>query len=206
MQGGEKSARVFDNDVLETLSRSHPVLNTAVGVALAGCCLWLVNFNRLGAAGSAGTALAVAAAWPLIEYLAHRFFFHWTPKNPAVAKALYLVHQYHHDFPNERSRNMFPLVVSLPLALAAWLVFWAALPRDAALVGFATIVLCFTYYDLVHYLHHLPTPWLPGLRRRHMLHHFRDPDANFGVTTSLWDRIFGTLKSETPVRTLRPQI
>lgn len=193
---GEPSARIFESDVLEKLSRSHPVLNTAVGVALAGYSMSFTNFSRLGAPGTIAVVAAGIVAWTLIEYVAHRYLFHWTPRNPNLARAVYLVHRYHHDFPNERSRNMFPLVVSLPMALAIWIVIWAALPRDAAPLAFSMIVLCFTAYDVVHYAHHLPTPYLPILRRRHMLHHFRDPDANFGVTTSLWDRVFGTLRSE----------
>ena len=193
---GTKSPRIFENRFLETVSRSHPVLNTAAAVALAAASLALTDFNVLGLAGATVLGVVTMAVWTLIEYLAHRFFFHWTPRHAALARALYLVHQYHHDFPLEKSRNMFPLVVGIPMAAAAWLVLWTVLPWNSALFVFAVLVLCFAYYDLVHYQHHLTTPWLPILRRRHMLHHFRAHDANFGVTTSFWDRVFGSLGPE----------
>jgi 4-hydroxysphinganine ceramide fatty acyl 2-hydroxylase len=203
--GEERSARIFENEALERMSRSHPVINTAVGAALAAACLSQVHFAWLGWGKSCALIAGAVVAWTLIEYAAHRFFFHWTPRSPALAKAMYLVHQYHHDFPNERSRNMFPLAVSLPTALLVWLLIWAVLPSNANLLVFAIIVLCFTGYDVVHYLHHVPTGFMPVLRRRHMLHHFRDPDANYGVTTSLWDHVFGTLKPEAPIRSLRSE-
>jgi sterol desaturase/sphingolipid hydroxylase (fatty acid hydroxylase superfamily) len=30
------------------------------------------------------------------------------------------------------------------------------------------------------------------VKRYHMLHHFRTPDARFGVSSPLWDIVFGT--------------
>ncbi|HVB89142.1 MAG TPA: sterol desaturase family protein [Beijerinckiaceae bacterium] len=187
-----EAARIFESDLLEAVSRAHPVLNTAVGVFLAGFCASRVNFAALGLFAAAATVAAVVFGWTLIEYAMHRFVFHWTPKNALAARVMYLVHAYHHDHPNESSRNMFPLAMSLPFALLVWLAMWTLMPREFSLLAFAVLVLMFTIYDLVHYLHHMPTKFMPELRRRHMLHHFRDHDANFGVTSSLWDRVFRT--------------
>ena len=33
------------------------------------------------------------------------------------------------------------------------------------------------------------------LRKHHFLHHFADPRSNHGVTTTLFDHVFGTLKT-----------
>ena len=39
-------------------------------------------------------------------------------------------------------------------------------------------------------------PWdeesleLQALRQHHMAHHYRTPDSRFGVSTTLWDRVF----------------
>jgi sterol desaturase/sphingolipid hydroxylase (fatty acid hydroxylase superfamily) len=30
------------------------------------------------------------------------------------------------------------------------------------------------------------------MKRRHMAHHFHDENGNYGITTFLWDRLFGT--------------
>ncbi|HYD46273.1 MAG TPA: sterol desaturase family protein [Phenylobacterium sp.] len=34
--------------------------------------------------------------------------------------------------------------------------------------------------------------WLAEMKRRHMAHHFHDETGNFGITSFLWDRAFGT--------------
>jgi sterol desaturase/sphingolipid hydroxylase (fatty acid hydroxylase superfamily) len=31
------------------------------------------------------------------------------------------------------------------------------------------------------------------LRKHHYLHHFKTPEARYGVSTPLWDMVFGTL-------------
>ncbi|HUZ66240.1 MAG TPA: sterol desaturase family protein [Beijerinckiaceae bacterium] len=197
----EKSGRIFQNDLLEKLSQAHPVLNTSVGLALAGLCVAQVQFGALGALRSILTLGLMIFAWTLIEYAMHRFIFHWTPSSAAGARMMYLVHEYHHDYPNVRSRSMFPLVVSLPLALVAWLLLSALLPKNIGLLSFSVLVFMFTAYDLVHCLHHSSTRLMPGLKRRHMLHHFRDHGSNFGVTTNLWDWAFRSLGHE---KTLQP--
>uniref|UniRef100_A0A2P2N0E9 Fatty acid hydroxylase domain-containing protein n=1 Tax=Rhizophora mucronata TaxID=61149 RepID=A0A2P2N0E9_RHIMU len=51
-------------------------------------------------------------------------------------------------------------------------------------------------YDCTHYyLHHgQPKGNVPkGLKKYHLNHHFRVQDRGFGITSSLWDRVFGTL-------------
>ena len=54
----------------------------------------------------------------------------------------------------------------------------------------------YTVYLLVHHAIHIraPTPgtYLYRARLHHAVHHYRDDEGNFGVTTSFWDRVFGT--------------
>jgi len=63
----------------------------------------------------------------------------------------------------------------------------------------ATSVFCggiFGYisYDLTHYfLHHRNLPsYYRELKKYHLQHHFMDYENGFGVTSRLWDRVFGT--------------
>jgi dihydroceramide fatty acyl 2-hydroxylase len=32
------------------------------------------------------------------------------------------------------------------------------------------------------------------LRQHHLTHHYRMPESRFGVSSPLWDRVFGTLR------------
>ncbi len=128
-------------------------------------------------------------AWTLIEYSVHRWLFHGAP-------VLRQLHGAHHAAPQ--------LLIgsppgSLPLALA--MIGYAALydVNAAAAAGVtAGLVGGYLFYCSVHYATHQLRSGHPGYldfaRRHHMLHHFRaGEDVNFGVTTDVWDRAFGTL-------------
>ena len=57
------------------------------------------------------------------------------------------------------------------------------------------IVAGFAGYEWLHYRMHfaLPSNAVEArLRARHLAHHLREPDAIFGVTTPIWDIVFGT--------------
>ena len=50
-------------------------------------------------------------------------------------------------------------------------------------------------YDMTHYAtHHFPMRWgfLKDVKRHHMVHHYKTPDQLFGVSSPLWDHVFGT--------------
>ena len=67
------------------------------------------------------------------------------------------------------------------------------------------IVAGFAVYEYVHYRIHFATPSSAieaRLRARHLAHHLREPDAIFGVTTRLWDVVFGTEPSAGRMREL----
>lgn len=53
-----------------------------------------------------------------------------------------------------------------------------------------------TMYDILHYYFHfgpeMNIPIVSTLKKNHMKHHFRDSNRGFGVTTTLWDWVFGT--------------
>lgn len=155
-----------------------------------------------------GLALYVIGvfAWTLAEYLIHRYFFHWTPKSPKVRKWVHRIHVDHHLRPEEETiLNAGPLFAG-PIALVFFALFWLTLTalglREPAALGgvfLSGVVLGHWVYEWVHYLCHVkkarkpPTgPWISGLRRYHSLHHFADWKSRYGVTTSFWDRVFGT--------------
>jgi sterol desaturase/sphingolipid hydroxylase (fatty acid hydroxylase superfamily) len=52
-------------------------------------------------------------------------------------------------------------------------------------------------YSLVHHACHFwtlsPGGYLYRMRLHHAAHHYSRDAGNFGVTTSFWDRVFGTL-------------
>jgi sterol desaturase/sphingolipid hydroxylase (fatty acid hydroxylase superfamily) len=136
---------------------------------------------------SAALAIAGFIAWTFAEYLIHRLV-HDGAGEPRSS------HKHHHADPAsievERSSATTPaitLVVAIILIVALGLS-----AGSAVLGGLLTGYLAFICtHHAVHRWTIYPTSPLHSARRRHALHHYRGP-GNYGVTTSIWDRLFGT--------------
>ena len=137
-------------------------------------------------------------SWTLIEYFLHRFVFHeLTLKSPwnQLSSAFHLSH-------HEAVVTGEPDIVitrpagSLPFALLFFFLFsllcWSF--SEAALVE-SGIFFGYLGYEAAHYgAHHFqPRHRLTRyLKNYHLQHHLRFPNRHFGVTSPLWDRVFGT--------------
>jgi sterol desaturase/sphingolipid hydroxylase (fatty acid hydroxylase superfamily) len=74
-------------------------------------------------------------------------------------------------------------------------VYGLCLPIGPAAAAFAGTATGYIAYDSVHWwLHHGHTRSRAGrwLKRYHLLHHHQHNAARFGVSTPLWDFVFGT--------------
>lgn len=138
--------------------------------------------------------------WTFAEYTLHRFVFHFKPRHPRQEQVIFLFHGVHHAQPQCKTRLVMPPAVSIPLALFFYGLFdWVVgillgAPHwvDPLVAGFATGYLL---YDLTHYAtHHFPMRWgwPKYLKRYHMQHHYKTPDARFGVSSPIWDVLFRT--------------
>jgi sterol desaturase/sphingolipid hydroxylase (fatty acid hydroxylase superfamily) len=135
--------------------------------------------------------------WTAIEYLLHRFVFHLTPRGRLGVLFAYLIHGVHHAFPEDRRRWLMPPIVTVPVAAFLFFVL-RSLVGTASPPVFAGAIFGYLVYDLLHYACHAGS--LRGrvaryLRQHHLTHHFRTPEIQFGVSSPLWDRVFGTLRS-----------
>jgi sterol desaturase/sphingolipid hydroxylase (fatty acid hydroxylase superfamily) len=138
--------------------------------------------------------------WTFTEYTMHRFVFHYRPRTPRQEKIVFLFHGIHHAQPQVKTRLVMPLVVSLPMGALLYLIVSGVVGSLLGLPGwvqplFAAMMLGYLIYDLTHYAtHHLSMRKgvLKALKRYHMMHHYRSPDARYGVTSPLWDRVFAT--------------
>jgi sterol desaturase/sphingolipid hydroxylase (fatty acid hydroxylase superfamily) len=51
-------------------------------------------------------------------------------------------------------------------------------------------------YGTMHYAIHAwnpPFTWMKALWRNHHLHHYKNVELGFGVSSTLWDHVFGTM-------------
>ena len=61
---------------------------------------------------------------------------------------------------------------------------------------FPGFILGYLMYGTMHYAIHAwnpPFKWMKSLWRNHHLHHYKNEGKGYGVSTTLWDRVFGTM-------------
>lgn len=150
------------------------------------------------------SVFATLIAYPFVEYGVHRFILHgrYLYRSPWTAALWKRIHYDHHQDPNDIRVLFGALSTTLPTIAVATLPIGfivAGLPGVA--VSFATGLACFMVYELCHCMQHLRiTPrnkFLRRIKRHHLLHHFHNEQGNFGITSTLCDRIFGSLYGST---------
>ncbi len=193
------SPRMFRIDWVETyFSRVKwwhvPLIWTPVAVA---CVVLTLRQPTATVPTTIGVLAVGIAAWTLLEYLLHRYLFHFTP-NPQSEWQVdlsWLIHGIHHDYPWDPDRLVMPPFATFVISAALWPLFHALGGAVYDTSFFAGLLLGYMWYDLTHYyVHHaVPTTrWGKWLRRYHLLHHFDAAELRYGITSPLWDWVFRT--------------
>jgi sterol desaturase/sphingolipid hydroxylase (fatty acid hydroxylase superfamily) len=193
--------RLFESDFLEFFTHTPPVLIVVIWLPVAAYAMWRAVRAAAGSFAHLPVAFVVGLlAWTLTEYTVHRFVFHFRPRGPLQEKVLFLFHGVHHVQPQVKSRLVMPPAVSIPLAAVLYGVFagvlgtlglsrWLGATCAGAVVGYLV-------YDLTHYAtHHWPMRRgvLRFVKYHHMKHHYQTEDRRYGVSSPLWDYVFGTM-------------
>ena len=142
--------------------------------------------------------------WIAGEYHLHRFAMHHL-KGRGLASREHLLHHAHPDRtdPFTRFLSYFGVVV-VGIAIGV-LLSAATSPSIGVGVAFGWM-LGYLFYEMMHWRAHARPPrrrydlWL---RRHHFHHHFGHPMANHGVTTALWDHVYGTFERPEQIRVPR---
>jgi sterol desaturase/sphingolipid hydroxylase (fatty acid hydroxylase superfamily) len=133
-------------------------------------------------------AVCGAILWTLTEYLVHRFVYHKVP-------VLRELHGMHHAHPSD----LIGAPIWVSVVCFSFFFFVVACLWDAEIAGGATGGLIAGYisylmvHDAVHRWQLGERPWLRNHRLRHLRHHRHPTPGNFGVTTGVWDLVFGTV-------------
>jgi len=137
--------------------------------------------------------------WTFMEYILHRFLFHMEARGHTMTQIVFLFHGIHHYQPHVKTRLVMPPLVSIPMGLMFYGVFslLGSLLSTPTFVlpTFAGTLIGYVTYDMVHYAtHHSAADGriMRFLKRHHMEHHYKTPNARFGVTNDFWDRVFHT--------------
>jgi sterol desaturase/sphingolipid hydroxylase (fatty acid hydroxylase superfamily) len=139
-----------------------------------------VRFSALFAAG--------LLVWTMIEYLLHRLAFHG-----------FAPHSEHHANPTDPVFIVAPWWLSLPCTAVLLALFSLAArswTMGASMV--AGVIAGYLAYEAIHLRIHSPAAGgavLRALRKHHYYHHFASDQVCFGVTSPLWDWVFGSVPS-----------
>lgn len=180
---------------------AHPIMPGLWWGPVAAYCVYATLADgRVGAREATFLVVMGFLAWTLLEYTLHRFVFHHPPDATFDSKfTQFMVHGYHHEFPNDRRRLVAPLLLSGPIGAVLAGLYYLVLGRELWLSAFSGTLLGYLAYDWTHYYtHHFrPTTRLGRfLRRYHMEHHYKDSQSHFGISSPLWDWVFGTANGE----------
>jgi sterol desaturase/sphingolipid hydroxylase (fatty acid hydroxylase superfamily) len=188
-------AQLFKNRYLEYLTKTHPLVIWGMYLPVIVLLLYYSS-NTLGFSTLTTTLLFFGGIffWTFFEYIMHRFVFHWVSDNPRIQRMSYVLHGNHHEFPRDRQRLFMPPVPSLILASLIFLMMYSVMENNV-FSFFPGFMLGYLMYGSMHYAIHAWNPpyrWMKPIWRNHHLHHYKSEEKGFGVSSHIWDKVFGT--------------
>ena len=201
-------AQLFRNQYLEYLTKTHPLVIWGMYLPVI---IFMLYYSSIAVQLKERTIVLAFLSgiffWSLFEYIMHRFAFHFFAESEQAKKIIYIIHGNHHEYPRDRERLFMPPVPNLVVAVIIFssLYFSGGLfgIRNYVFAFFPGFVLGYLTYGSMHYIIHAYNPpfkWMKPLWRNHHLHHYKNAEMGFGVSSTLWDHVFGTmfdLKNET---------
>lgn len=188
--------QLFENPILEKLSRTHIAIPVSLFFITGAILGWYAfTYTAMSNLHIAGLFLGGAITFTFIEYWVHRSVYHIEPTTEARAKFQYVAHGVHHEYPKDKTRLAMPPLLAIIVASSLF-AFMFFLLGEAAYAFFPGFIWGYASYLLVHYAVHAYAPpknFLKQLWINHAVHHYKDGNAVFGVSSPLWDYVFGTM-------------
>jgi sterol desaturase/sphingolipid hydroxylase (fatty acid hydroxylase superfamily) len=189
--------KLFSNSILESLTRTHIAVPVTLFILFALALLyWSVSHTSLSMTATVLMFLAGLIAFTWVEYHVHRYVFHIAGAASWKKKFQYVVHGVHHEFPKDKDRLAMPPLLSITIATTLLLLF-RLIMGDLAFSFMPGFLTGYAAYLSVHYMvHAYPPPhnFFKALWVNHAIHHYKDGEFVFGVSSPLWDYIYGTMK------------
>ena len=187
---------MFENGFLERFTRIHFTVPLIIFVPVIIYSLYrAIIVDHLDFLSIFGFILLGLFVWTLTEYVMHRFVFHWMPPGKIGARLHFIFHGVHHDYPSDSKRLVMVPTVSIPLAALFFFMFRIFLGVTDVFPFFVGFLTGYLMYDMIHYaVHHYNFKskfWL-DLKHHHMIHHYKDMNNGYGVSSKFWDLIFRT--------------
>ncbi len=192
----DRAAKMFKNPVLDKLTSSHASIPIAMLILFGIVFLYqgLVH-TQLTMSNYMILVFIGILSWTLFEYIMHRYLYHMVPTNKIKGWIQYNMHGMHHEYPKDKSRLAMPPIAII--AISFMFLYMFNLIMGDFTYGFTPgFLFGYAGYLGVHFTVHAfkpPKNTFKVLWVNHAIHHYKDPDAAFGVSSPLWDHIFRTL-------------
>lgn len=191
----DESVRMFKNPILDAISKVHWSVPLIFWMPINIFCVYYsISVYQLPMLPMIGLMVAAFFVWTVAEYILHRFVFHFHPKSEFGKRILFITHGVHHDYPNDSRRLVMPPALACILAIPFVAIFYYGL-YPWHLAFFAGFNLGYLTYDMMHYAFHhaqFENGYFKRMKEHHMMHHYAEPDLGFGVSSIIWDIVFGT--------------
>ena len=189
--------KLFDNPVLEYLSRTHISVPIILWLTLSAFLGWYAfTYTDMSAGKIAGLFATGLFVFSIFEYVLHRYLYHLAPTTPQRAKIQYTFHGVHHEYPKDKTRLAMPPALAIFVAAAFFGLFFF-LMGEAAYAFFPGFMVGYTGYLSVHFIVHAYAPpknFFKQLWINHSVHHYKNPESNYGVSSPMWDHIFNSFQ------------
>lgn len=194
------SPKLFDNPILEKLTHTHISLPLIIfGVIAAALIYYGIIEKGFETPLMIGLFAAGLFFFTFMEYIMHRYLYHIPATSERKKKISYTMHGVHHDYPKDKSRLAMPPLLSLIIASVLFIIYRAVL-GDFVFGFLAGFLIGYAGYLAIHYSVHafrVPNNFLKTLWHHHSIHHYRESDRAFGVSSPLWDHVFQTMPRKT---------
>jgi sterol desaturase/sphingolipid hydroxylase (fatty acid hydroxylase superfamily) len=194
--------QLFKSPVLEKLSRTHISIPISIFTLFSVTLFyWSFSHTSISVMSSVGLFWFGFMTFTWVEYQIHRHLFHMSTFTKWREKIQYLIHGIHHEFPKDKDRLAMPPLASIAIG-TIFLLIGKWIMGDWAYSFMAGFLISYSNYLLIHYLVHTyqpPNNFFKILWVNHGVHHYKKGEGVYGVSSPLWDFIYGTMekKSET---------
>ncbi|WP_257670062.1 sterol desaturase family protein [Parapedobacter tibetensis] len=191
-----ESSRMFENDFLESLTKVHFSIPLLIYIPVIIYFSWKsLGPGEMDIIIFIGYFLLGLFIWTLSKYILHRFVFHFKPKGKIMERIHFIFHGVHHDYPKDRLRLVMPPSASIPMAIIIYFFFRLFFDPSSLGAFFPGFIMGYLFYDMNHYaIHHanFKSGIWKKIKQHHMLHYYSEPEKGFGVSSALWDKVFGS--------------
>ena len=191
-----ESPPLFANKWLDMFTRTHIAIPVGFFfLYAAGLLVYTKMATDLSNLAVIGLFFGGWFVFTFVEYQMHKRLYHLEPTTEKRKEIAYKFHGIHHDYPKDKQRLAMPPVMSVTIGTVLLFLFELILDKYsfAFLAGF---MVGYAFYLLVHYSVHIfrpPNNFLKALWTNHAIHHYHDDKIMFGVSSPIWDYVFGTL-------------